>query len=171
MQAVGEAAKVLILDLDRVTAAAIDERLNRLGFKTQFTASGREGIQRFLEVTPQAIIVREALPGLDGRDTARRVREMSDLPIIFVSDRRDVFAKERALPIGDDYVTPPWNWGRLTAKLNALLRRRRDGHEASLLYDDGRLLVDFASRLVAKDGRTIHLTDTESRPIPNQRLP
>jgi two-component system KDP operon response regulator KdpE len=137
------------------------EHLRRAGFAIATAANGRDGIRRFLELSPQAIIVRDAMPGLDGWDTARRVREMSDVPIVFVADRRDVFAMERALHLGDDYVTPPWTWPRVAAKLSALLRRRRDDGDAALSYDDGKLSVDFARREVRRHGEPVHLTDTE----------
>jgi two-component system KDP operon response regulator KdpE len=156
-----EPAKLLIIDSDREVAGQLRDQLERAGFETVHTSSGREGLQRFLELMPQAIILRDALPGLDGWDTARRIREMSNVPIVFISDHRDMFAMERALHIGDDYVAPPWNWERLAVKLGALLRRRREEQDHTLLYDDGCLKVDFARRLVARDGRPVHLTDTE----------
>ncbi len=156
-----EAIKLLIIDPDREAASLLRAQLSQTGFETVHASNGREGIQRFLELMPQAIILRDAMPGLDGWDTARRIREMSNVPIVFISDRRDVFSMERALHIGDDYLTPPWNWERLAAKLQALLRRRREEHDEALNYDDGRLAVDFARRLVTRDGRPVHLTDTE----------
>jgi two-component system KDP operon response regulator KdpE len=153
--------RLLLIDSDRETAGQLREHLGRAGFEIVHAASGREGIQRFLDLTPRALIVRDALPGLDGWETAQRIREMSSVPILFISDRRDMFAMERALHLGDDYVTPPWNWTRLAAKLHALLRRRRDDPDEALVYDDGRLAVDFARRRVARDGQPVHLTDTE----------
>ena len=153
--------RLLIIDPDREAAGALREQLNQAGFETTHSSSGREGIQRFLELMPQAVILRDAMAGLDGWDTARRIREMSNVPIVFIADRRDVFSMERALHLGDDYLSPPWNWERLVAKLNALLRRRREDRDESLVYDDGRLAVDFARRLVSRDGRPVHLTDTE----------
>lgn len=152
---------ILIVDSDRETARQLIDYLSNAGYAILHTSTGREGIQRFLESMPQAVIVRDALPGLDGWETARRIREMSSVPIIFIADRRDVFSMERALHLGDDYVTPPWNWDRLSAKLAALLRRRRDDPDDRLVYDDGRLAVDFARRLVTRDGHPVHLTDTE----------
>ncbi len=156
-----EPAKLLIIDPDREAASTLGGQLAQAGFETTQASSGREGIQRFLELMPQAVILRDAMPGLDGWDTARRIREMSNVPIVFISDRRDVFSMERALHIGDDYLAPPWNWERLAAKLTALLRRRREEHDELLIYDDGRLTVDFVRRLVARNGRPVHLTDTE----------
>ena len=50
------------------------------------------------------------------RQSARRIREMSNVPIVFISDRRDVFSMERALHIGDDYLAPPWSWESSAAK-------------------------------------------------------
>lgn len=153
--------KLLIIDSNREAAQQVREQLTRAGFETLVAASGREGIQRFLEWKPQAILIRDAMAGLDGWDTARRLREMSSVPILFIADRHDVFAMERALSIGDDYLALPWNWERLIARLQVLLRRRREEQDEALVYDDGRLSVDFARRHVTRDGQPVHLTDTE----------
>lgn len=155
------APKLLIIDANREVAQLLREQLTRAGYEALVTASGREGIQRFLEWKPQAILIRDAMTGLDGWDTARRLREMSSVPIVFISDRHDVFAMERALSIGDDYLALPLNWERLIARLQVLLRRRREEQDETLVYDDGRLFVDFARRHVTRDGQPVHLTDTE----------
>jgi two-component system, OmpR family, KDP operon response regulator KdpE len=167
---------ILIMDSDSNVAQSLVDELSRAGYATVCCESGREGIARFLELMPQAVILRDALPGMDGWDTARRIREMSTTPLIFLSERRDVFSMERALHVGDDYVTPPWNWPRLVAKLSALLRRRREDTPDILTYDDGHLSVDFAQRQVARAGQPVHLTDTEFKLLscfvrhPNQVL-
>ena len=171
-----EQPKVLIIEPDGSVAQALVDELARAGYETLSCTNGRDGIKRFLEQRPQAVIVRDALQGIDGWDTARRIREMSTVPLIFISDRKEVFSMERALHVGDDYVTPPWNWPRLVAKLSALLRRQREGSTETLTYDDGHLSIDFARRQVTCGGKPVHLTDTEFKLLscfvrhPNQVL-
>ncbi len=155
-------ATILIIDDRSDVAEAMRERLASAGYTVLWAASSREGVQAFLDAKPDAVVVRDGLPGSDGWDTARRIREMSGVPIAFISDRRDTFSMERALHIGDEYLSPPWNWDRLVARLAVLLRRRRENAADEMLaYADGRLSIDFASRQVTKDGQPVHLTDTE----------
>ncbi|MBI3243347.1 MAG: response regulator transcription factor [Chloroflexi bacterium] len=153
--------KVLIIDPDRDVLETVKAHTTRSGFEALGAQNGKEGIEVFLANTPQAIILRDVMPGLSGWDTAQRIREMSDIPILFISDHRDRASMERALSLGDDYMPPPWNWERLLAKLSALLKRYSAEHKNTLLYDDGYLKVDLASRLVSKGGESIYLTDTE----------
>ncbi len=153
--------KVLIIDPDANVLETAKSHLTRGGFEAAGAQSGKEGIALFLESSPQAIILRDMMPDLSGWDTAHRIREMSDIPILFISERRDRISMERALSLGDDYMPQPWNWERLLAKLTALLKRYSAEHKSALLYDDGYLTVDLARRHVSKGGVAISLTDTE----------
>ena len=154
-------AKVLIIEPNRDTLETIKAHMIRGGFEPICAYSGREGIALFLEHSPQAIILRDVMSGLSGWDTAHRIREMSDVPILFISDRRDRVSMERALSLGDDYMPQPWNWERLSAKLSAVFKRYSAEHTQTLMYDDGHLKVDLARRHVTKGAETISLTDTE----------
>ena len=154
-------AKVIIIDPDLDVLETAKSHMTRGGFEALGVQSGKEGIALFLESSPQAIILRDVMPGLSGWDIAQRVREMSDIPILFISERRDRASMERALSLGDDYMPQPWNWERLLAKLTALLKRYSAEHKNTLLYNDGHLKVDLARRHVSKDRETIYLTDTE----------
>jgi two-component system KDP operon response regulator KdpE len=157
--------KILVADSDRKVADAIKAHLMHKRFERQFEPicayGGHEAIQKFLQEFPAAIIVRDVMADLSGLDVAQRVREVSDVPILFFSDRKDRHSLERALSIGDDFMTQPWNWDRVAAKLNTILKRRPAPVNPELFYNDGRLKIDFANRQVMKDDRLIQLTDTE----------
>lgn len=157
--------KILIADSDRKVAEEIKAHLAHKKFERQFEPicaySGQEAIQKFLREFPEAIILRDSMADFSGLDVAHRVREVSDIPILFFSDNKDRYSLERALNVGDDFMSQPWNWDRVAAKLNTLLKRRPTPSNPELLYDDGRLKIDFANRQVTKDGQTVQLTDTE----------
>lgn len=156
-----EQHKVLIVDPVGNIASQLAEVLQEAGYQPIVQGNLREAVRAFKEHDARAVFLLETLPSNESWEVAQRVREISQAPIIFIADRRDLFAMERALHIGDDYVTPPYNWPRLVVKLGALLRRSREEAPGGLAYDDGELAVDFATRTVHKRGQPIHLTETE----------
>jgi DNA-binding response OmpR family regulator len=152
----------MVIGLEEAVFRPLASALTEAGFQVELQAALSGSERAFLERRPDAVIVRDFMPGLDGWNVARRLRELSSVPIIFVSERREVFAMERALQVGDAYLTPPWNWPHLVARLSALLRRAEGAAaDDSLTYSDGRLHIDFARRQVSKDGEPVRLTDTE----------
>jgi two-component system response regulator MprA len=166
----------MVIGMEPSVAQEIRDALEAAGFEVALAPEHRDGVRVFLASRPAAVIVRDLMPGVDGWDVARRLREMSNVPIVFISERRDVFSMERALQVGDAYLTPPWNWPHLLARLRSLLRRAASTDAERLVFSDGRLEIDFVQRQVAKDGRPVSLTDTEFKLLshfvhrPNQVL-
>jgi len=102
------------------------------------------------------------MPGLDGLELIRRVRERSAIPIIVLSALGDERRKVHALEIGaDDYVTKPFGTEELLARIRALLRRAAGAQSSEPIYTSGGLSVDFDRREVRMDGTLIALTPTE----------
>ena len=103
------------------------------------------------------------LPGIDGLDVVRQLREWSTVPIIVLSAREGERDKVTALDLGaDDYLTKPFGMDELLARIRVALR-----HAAHLsagsepVFRDGGLVVDLAGRVVTVDGAEVHLTPTE----------
>jgi two-component system KDP operon response regulator KdpE len=153
--------KVLIVDSDRGVVEAIKGQLTRSGFVPLLAHTAQDGILKFQQNLPSAIILRYSLPDKGGWQVAQRVREVSDVPILFFSELSDRLSIERALAIGEEYMARPWNWERLSAKLAVLLKRYGAKRRETLLYDDGRLQIDVTNRRLIKLGKPVHLTDTE----------
>ncbi len=106
------------------------------------------------------------LPDMDGVEIIRKIREWSNLPIIVVSARSEDDDKVAALDAGaDDYLTKPFSVDELLARLRVALRRvRYDSQktsEASSVYENGGLRIDYAAGCVYRDGAEIHLTPIE----------
>src|SRR5258708_33989289 len=118
-----KSGKILLVDGNSAVIDEIKCQLSRLGLELLWTANGREVIQSFIHHMPDAVILRDTLPDFNGWETARLIRAISDTPIIFISDQSDRLSRNRALQLGDDYMTPPWQWERLPGRLAALLRR------------------------------------------------
>ncbi len=156
------AGKVLLVDDNVVLMREIKSQMANLGLETMWAAGGREAIQLFIHHTPDAVILREVLPDFSGWETAELIRAISDAPIIFLSDHPDRLSRNRALQLGDEFLTPPWRWDRLLARLAALIKRS-SGQNNTLAdpYDDGYLAVDLTGRAVTRAGIRIELTHTE----------
>jgi DNA-binding response OmpR family regulator len=154
--------KILVADGDVAAVEEIRAQLTRLSFEMLWAPNGHEVVKSFIHHVPDAVILRDTLPDFDGWETARLIRAISATPIIFISDLTDRLSRKRALLLGDDIMTPPYQWERLPARLAALLKRSAN-YVPSLpdLYDDGYLVVDISGRLVARDGKPVDLSNTE----------
>lgn len=157
-------AKILVVDSNAEFAAEMRKQMARGGVDTICASSSREGIQAFVRHIPDGVILRDTLTDLSCWENAQLIRAISDAPIIFISEQPDRLARNRALQLGDEYMTSPWRWEYFVARLNALLKRSaQDCRTAPLLYDDGYLRVDIHNQLLTRAGRPVDLTDTEFR--------
>jgi two-component system KDP operon response regulator KdpE len=114
---------------------------------------------------PDAVVLDLGLPDRDGMDLIRELRAWTEVPVMVLSARTDEADKIAALDAGaDDYLIKPFGIGELVARLRVLLRRHARGgagNPTELQFGDVR--VDFARRLVERDGKPVHLTTTEYR--------
>ncbi len=114
---------------------------------------------------PDAVLLDLMLPGIDGFELCRELRERSPVGIIVLSARRAETDKVRALNLGaDDYMTKPFGIEELLARINATLRRSRPAPAeapAPAVVSAGDVDIDVAARKVTKGGELVHLTPTE----------
>ena len=154
--------RVLIVDKDPALVREITSQVAHLGLEALWAGGGREAIQLFVRHTPEAVILSEVLPDFSGWEAAELIRTICDAPIIFLSRHPDRLSRNRALQLGDEYLTPPWQWDRLRARLAALLRRSTAPVASQPdPYDDGFLKVDLEAQHVTKAGKHVRLTKTE----------
>src|SRR5690349_10261592 len=129
--------KVLVAGVDTQLVQKINTQLKSLGLEPVWTPTSEDVVRSFVRHVPEAVILWDAAPGFDGWETARLIRAISDTPIIFLSDSADRLTRKRALQVGDEVLSPPWQWERLPARLGALLRRAANtGLALPDLYDD-----------------------------------
>jgi DNA-binding response OmpR family regulator len=135
------------------------------GYEVAEAATGEDGLATFARHPPDCVLLDVMLPDLDGFEVCRRLRAISDVPIIIVTARTDSFDVVAGLEAGaDDYVTKPFVPKELSARIRAMLRRaqglgpRRDvvhvGERIEILPDEG---------VVRVEGEEVHLTRTEFR--------
>ncbi|MCA9636728.1 MAG: response regulator [Myxococcales bacterium] len=136
------------------------------GLRVVEAASGEEGIALAASHAPDVILLDLGLPGVDGLEVTRRIREWSETPIIVISARGLEEDKVRALDLGaDDYLTKPFGASELLARLRVALRHagRRAAEGADPRFVLGDLEVDLAARVVRVRGEEVHLTPIEYR--------
>src|SRR5687768_16240145 len=114
---------VLIVDDDRDLVDVITYILRRAGYETLAAFDGEQGWARFQSEAPELVILDANMPGLDGMEVCRRIREVSVTPVIMLTARTDEQDIVQALGLGaDDYVTKPFSPRQLVARVRAVLR-------------------------------------------------
>lgn len=154
--------RVLLIEDDEKMAGFVRKGLKEEGFTVAHAADGESGLHIALTETFDAAIVDIMLPGMDGLAIIDEIRrQRMRLPVLILSAKRSVDERVRGLRAGgDDYLTKPFAFSELVARLQALVRRSQDTAESSLI-EVGTLRIDLARRMVTRDGRKIDLPPRE----------
>jgi two-component system KDP operon response regulator KdpE len=155
--------KVLVIDDEPQIRRALKAGLERNNHNVRLAESGEEGIDLAAMEIPELIILDLAMPGTDGFEVCKQVREWSRVPIIVLSVRDSEEDKIRALDLGaDDYLTKPFGINELLARVRAVSRRivTEQATDQVVLSCDG-LVIDLARRIVTLDENELHLTPKE----------
>ena len=158
-------ANILIIEDDIAIAELEKDYLELAGYKVSTVNEGIGGLAEALQGEYQLVILDLMLPGLDGFEICRRIREEKDIPILMVSAKKEDIDKIRGLGLGaDDYMTKPFSLRELMARVKANLRRTQfaeatDGKGDVLTFGD--LSIDLEKYEVKKRGTVIELTFRE----------
>jgi two-component system KDP operon response regulator KdpE len=160
---------ILIIDDDAALAKIVQINLEREGYSTVVASSGVEGLQKAYSNQPNLVILDIMMPGMDGWVTCRRLREISDVPIIMLTARGMEADVVKGLELGaDDYIVKPFGTKVLLARIHALLRRTdAPATKKPPIYSDGELTVDFVKRVVMVRSERVDLTPTEFKLLSN----
>ncbi len=158
-------ARILIIEDDPQTAAEIASCLAASGFGAEQRFDGAEGLALALDEAFDAVTLDRMLPGCDGLDIVRRLREAgSDVPVLMVSALGDVDDRVTGLRAGgDDYLVKPFAPTELIARLEVILRRRRRSVGPEVMIRAGDLKLDLVKREAERQGRRIELLPMEFR--------
>jgi DNA-binding response OmpR family regulator len=159
---------ILVVDDDPRLLRLVRVNLEKAGFAVATASSGAAALEQFDLELPDAIVVDVTMPGMDGFTLTQRIREVSNVPIIFLTAMGEQSQKVRGLELGaDDYITKPFDPEELVARVRALLRRSHtsvQGEDSSQhVIQAGGLTIDFLKRKVEHDGEPVKLTPTEYR--------
>ncbi|MFS8499866.1 MAG: response regulator transcription factor, partial [Micromonosporaceae bacterium] len=158
----GDGRTVLVVEDDHEIAELVRLYLVRDGYRVRIEHRGDTGLAAARSLRPAACVLDIALPGMDGVEVCRRLREAGDwTPIIFLTARDDEVDRVLGLELGaDDYVTKPFSPRELVARVRAVLRRGAAPDEPPVRRV-GPVVLDPGRRRVTVDGRPVSLTGTE----------
>jgi two-component system KDP operon response regulator KdpE len=159
--------KILIVDDDPELTQLLHRSLSRDGHEVQVVHDARDGLRQAYAFQPGLVLLDILMPGVNGWDLLRRVRELSDVPVIILSAVDNEDDKVRGFDLGaDDYVTKPFGMQELKARIQAVLRRASmpPSKESHLLrFDSDQLVIDPTSHRLAVRGQDVTLSPTEYR--------
>ena len=119
--------KIFIVEDERPISRLLQLTLEREGFKTATELNGRRAYERIMQEKYDLILLDVMLPGMDGMEICKRVREVSDVPIIMLTARDEIRDKVEGLDLGaDDYMTKPFAAEELLARIRNVLRRHNE---------------------------------------------
>jgi DNA-binding response OmpR family regulator len=155
-------ATVLVVDDEPIVRDVVVRYLRREGYQTLEAADGVRA-RELLETDPPSLVVLDLmLPGLDGLQLCRWIRERSDVPVIMLTARGEEADRIVGLELGaDDYVTKPFSPRELATRVRAVLRRAAPTGTRKERLSFDRLDIDPATRDVTKDGRLLEITAKE----------
>ena len=164
---------IALVDDDRNILTSVSIALQAEGFLTRVYTDGQTAIKAFADNPPDLGVFDIKMPHMDGMELLRRVRESSNMPVIFLTSKDDELDEALGLAMGaDDYISKPFSQRLLIARIRALLRRQElarggepsvneSGQEEMPLIERGRLVMDPARHKVLWDDRPVTLTVTE----------
>ena len=159
--------RVLVVDDDPTVAEVVSGYLDRAGYLVDRAADGPEALARAAAHRPDLVVLDLMLPGMDGLEVCRRLRQESDVYIIMLTAKSEEADRIVGLELGaDDYMTKPFSPRELVARVKSVLRRSRDADtvyptEESGTIDASPLCIDLARRQVTKRGVPVDLTTLE----------
>ena len=157
--------RVLIIDDDRELCILIKKSVENEGIEADFCGTGREGME-MLECREYHLIILDVMmPGMDGFETLKKIRQKSKVPVLMFTSKNDNYSKVRGLREGaDDYLTKPFHMDELLARIFSLIRRytrfNRDRNSQEILQYEG-LCVNIDERSVQTGNGTFELPPKE----------
>ena len=162
-----EKQRILIVDDDPSISELIALYLNKERYDTRCVEDGEEALRVFASYKPDLVLLDLMLPGMDGYQVCREIRSKSDIPVIMLSAKGEVFDKVLGLELGaDDYMIKPFDSKELVARVKAVLRRygarsqkQQDQVGEYVEYED--LIVNLTNYSVIYKGHTVDMPPKE----------
>ncbi len=159
--------KLLIVDDDEALLRALQLYLDRHGYSVIKAKKGSEGLRKLYQSHPDLVCLDVMMPGIDGWEVLKRIRDMTDVPVIMLTARGAETERVKGLKLGaDDYVSKPFSMRELEARVEAVLRRTRSlqpEQTDDVAYSDTYLSIDTERAEVRCGGEIVDLTATEQK--------
>jgi DNA-binding response OmpR family regulator len=158
-----ERHSVLVVEDDYDTLMLLKQILRSAGFNVMGAMNGGEAIKKSAEIKPDLVLLDLMMPEMDGWETFRYLRQMSDVPVIVISAMSNKEEIVKALRLGiDDYLTKPFFNAEVIARAQAVLRRYGKSEDVSrLVFPDVDLVIDFQTQKVTLRDQSVQLTNKE----------
>ena len=156
--------RVMIVEDDRDIATLVSDVLAEEGYQPHIVTDPRQAVETFERLRPDVVTLDVMMPGLDGISLCLDLRRNSDVPILFVSAKKDPPDRVVGLRMGaDDYISKPFDTEELVARVDALLRRAAMSHDggAERQLRFGRFVIDLGSVQAVAGEQQVQLTPTE----------
>ena len=154
--------KIFVVDDSKIISEKLKEELEKWGFEIILVDDFEKVIDIFKKENPDLVVMDIALPYYDGYFWTRKIRDLSNVPIIFLSSKEDTMNKIMAMEMGaDDFVSKPFDLDLLIAKIKALLRRTYDYKDNLDRLELGGLVLDLKSMTVSFCEKSIDLSKNE----------
>jgi two-component system, OmpR family, KDP operon response regulator KdpE len=161
MSLAAEKSRVLVVDDEPQITRVLRTVLTSQGYQVQTATEGETALANFSEWRPELVITDLYMPHMDGVELCKRIRSLSNVPIIVLSVKGEERTKVEALDSGaDDYVTKPFGTDELLARVRAALRRGTADTDVDV-FEVGDFKVDLGSRRVHAGGQEVRLTPKE----------
>lgn len=153
---------ILVVDDEPKIVRLAQDYLERSQYRVLSAAEGRSALALARQERPDLVVLDLTLPGLDGLDVCRTLRQESDVPIIMLTARAEETDRLIGLELGaDDYITKPFSPRELVARVRAVLRRTKGGVRQPGLVRVADLEIDLNGHAVKRAGETLQLSRTE----------
>ncbi len=155
---------ILLIEDDATLRELLAAQLHSAGYRTREAADGTIGLRLAAEVASDLIVLDVMMPGMSGWEVCERIRAKSRVPIILLTAKSEELDKLRGFRLGvDDYVTKPFSFAELVARVGAVLTRAQFAQAPTHSLLSGDLVIDFDQKRATVAGRPIDLTPTEYR--------
>ncbi|KAA9154572.1 response regulator transcription factor [Amycolatopsis acidicola] len=159
----GESGRVLVVDDDETVRDVVRRYLEAGGFTVDVAGDGDEGLRRFADRQPDLVVLDVMMPGINGLEVCRRLRQVSEVPVVLLTALGEEENRIAGLQLGaDDYVTKPFSPRELALRVASVLRRARmPSAPAPAAVADGGLRMQPGARQATLDGAELPLTSRE----------
>ena len=156
--------KILLVDDDQALLRLLSQYLRESGFEVFDAPNGQVGLRLAYNERPNLVLLDVMLPGMDGWEICGRLRELSDIPIIMLTAKTTEADKLRGFRLGvDDYVTKPFSFAELVARIQAVLNRTSTAGGENGYLAHGEIVLNMEKYQASLAGKVLDLTPTEFR--------
>jgi DNA-binding response OmpR family regulator len=153
---------ILIVEDDQAIAQSLEARLRSEGFDVAVADDGPSGVESYVQLGPDLVVLDLMLPGFDGIEVCRRIQADSYVPVLMLTARDAETDMLVGLGVGaDDYVTKPFSAREVVARIHAILRRAEQSNASAPVVKLADIEIDSARREVRRNDELIHLTPLE----------